>query len=80
MREIAPTVPGKTSPGFQSSTTMPMRPIESMSATTLGSIRRSRMRFHVDISVRSTVVPGGVEIFSPLATVVVPSIWRKSDS
>ena len=36
MSEIAPTVPGKISPGFQSSTTIPISPIESMSVIRFG--------------------------------------------
>ena len=36
--EIAPTVPGKIRPGFQSSTTIPISPTESISAMMFGSI------------------------------------------
>jgi hypothetical protein len=42
-----------------------------------GSIRMSRIRFQVDISIRSTSVPGGVVIVKPFGSGVVPSIWRK---
>ena len=57
MSEIAPTVPGKTSPGFQSSTTIPMSPIESMSAIRFGSTRRSRARCQKLISTCSISAP-----------------------
>ena len=70
-------MPGKIRPGFHNSTTIPIRPIESIRAMMLGSIKRSSMRFQADISIRSTVVSGGVSMVRPFGFVVIPSSWRK---
>ena len=64
-------------PGFQSSTTIPISPIESISAMMFGSIRRSSSRFQAESPTRSICVSGGVEIVSPFGSVFIPSIWRK---
>ena len=62
-------------PGFQSSTTMPRSPIESMSAMRFGSTRRSRARCQ---NVISTSVISAPAVFrtSPFGTVSTPSIFR----
>ena len=70
-------MPGKIRPGFHSSTTIPISPIESIRAMMFGSIKRSSMRFQADISIRSIVVSGGVSSVRPFGFVVIPSSWRK---
>ena len=73
MSEMAPTVPGKTRPGFQSSTTIPIRPIESISVIRFGSTRKSRARCQKLISTSSIWAPA-VSRTNPFGTVFVPSI------
>ena len=53
--------PGRRGPGFQSSTTIPMSPIESMSVMRFGSTRKSRARCQKLISTSSICAPAGLE-------------------
>jgi hypothetical protein len=48
--EIAPTVPGRISPGFQSSIVIPSTPTDNRITIRFGSMSVSRMRFQSDIS------------------------------
>ena len=50
MSEIAPTVPGKMSPGFHSSTMIPSVPIDMKRTIRFGSISVSRTFFQKDMS------------------------------
>jgi hypothetical protein len=57
MSEIAPSVPGKISPGLKSSTVIPSVPSESSRTMMLGSMIVSRIRFQTDIRIVSISAP-----------------------
>ena len=70
--EIAPTVPGKIMPGFHSSTTIPIRPIDTITKITLGSISRSRICCQ-RLSSASVTSAFAVSSTRPFGLVVRPS-------
>ena len=78
MSEIAPTVPGSTRPGFQSSTRIPTTPSESISAMMFGSISVSSVRCQNDISTVSTLALRPCASVRPFGFVTVPSISLSS--
>ena len=77
MSEIAPTVPGKMSPGFHSSTMIPSVPIDMKRTIRFGSISVSRTFFQKDMS---TFVISAPAVFRtmPFGTVLRPSILFSS--
>ena len=72
MRLIAPTVPGKISPGFQSSTTRPSSPIDMKRTIRFGSISVSRTFCQRDMST-FVISASFVCRTIPFGTVFVPS-------
>ena len=73
MRKIAPTVPGKMRPGFQSSTMIPSVPSDMKRTIRFGSISRSRIFCQPDMSTFVISAPAVLRTI-PFGTVLRPSI------